>query len=166
MVSFCVLSRRNPAYSPAAPTVNPRVSVICGLFNSLRSLFTTRVVCFQQLADSFCKTPGGGGTPAKRLFRISDFQPLFSCLCVGSAFSASQRYHLPSISRPFVFTKIRIPWRATPFFSHPCKSLGGVGVPNLAGCGRTLTRLSQSPSKNAPFNNGRCIDRMAVRSAA
>ncbi len=58
-----MLSRTNLAYSPLTPALSPRVSEICGLFNSLCALFSPPVVCFQQLADSFCKTPGVGGTP-------------------------------------------------------------------------------------------------------
>ena len=59
-VPFRVLSRTNLAYSPVTPALSPYVSEICGLFNSLCALFSTPVVCFQQLADSFCKTPGVG----------------------------------------------------------------------------------------------------------
>src|SRR5713226_6788648 len=60
MVPFCVLSRINLAYSPDTPALSLRVSEICGLFNSLCALFTTPILYFQQLADSFCKTPGVG----------------------------------------------------------------------------------------------------------
>src|SRR5260370_12252606 len=78
MVPSRVLSRTNLAYSPLTPALSPRVSEICGLFNSLCALFSPPVVCFQQLADSFCKTPRGGGYAQKLAFRISDFQTL-SC---------------------------------------------------------------------------------------
>src|SRR5713226_4459629 len=60
MVPFCVLSRINLAYSPDTPALSLRVSEICGLFNSLCALFTTPILYFQQLADSFRKTPGVG----------------------------------------------------------------------------------------------------------
>src|SRR5713226_6857267 len=60
MVPFCVLSRINLAYSPDTPALSLRVSEICGLFNSLCALFSAPILCFQQLADSFCKTPGVG----------------------------------------------------------------------------------------------------------
>ena len=39
---------------------NPLFSRVCRLLDSLASLFRAPVLCFQQLADSFCKTPGGG----------------------------------------------------------------------------------------------------------
>src|SRR6266849_5087110 len=61
VVPFRVLSRTNLAYTPDTPALSPFVSEICGLFNSLGALFATPVVCFLQLADSFCKTPGVGG---------------------------------------------------------------------------------------------------------
>src|SRR6266849_2334459 len=60
MVPFRVLSRTNLSYSPDTPALNPCVSEICGLFNSLCALFATPVVCFQQLAASFCRTRGVG----------------------------------------------------------------------------------------------------------
>src|SRR5882762_9672018 len=43
-----------------ASPANPVFSDSCGLFFSLGALFDVRLVCFQYLADSFCKTPGGG----------------------------------------------------------------------------------------------------------
>jgi len=39
----------------------------CSLLNSLGSLFKASVVCFQQLAASFCKMPGVGGIPIRSL---------------------------------------------------------------------------------------------------
>src|SRR5882724_2169764 len=48
---------------PASPA-SPVFSNSCGLFFSLCTLFDARLICFQQLADSFCKTPGVGGTSA------------------------------------------------------------------------------------------------------
>jgi hypothetical protein len=76
VVPLRVLSRTNLADSPTAPAVSPYVSDICGLFNSLCALFTTPVVCFQQLADSFCKTPGVAYTPRDASFRTIHFQTL------------------------------------------------------------------------------------------
>src|SRR6266851_6709570 len=67
VVPFRVLSRTNLAYTPDTPALSPFVSEICGLFNSLCALFATPVVCFLQLGDSFCKTPGVGGYPALML---------------------------------------------------------------------------------------------------
>jgi len=97
VVPFPVLSRRSLAYSPAAPTVSPHVSVICGLFNSLCALFTTRAVYFQQLADSFCKTPGVGVPMRNPALESASSRSLFSSLRVGSAPSVSWHYHLLSI---------------------------------------------------------------------
>src|SRR5260370_930124 len=37
------------------------VSIACSLLNSLASLFATPSLYFQSFADSFVKTPGGGG---------------------------------------------------------------------------------------------------------
>src|SRR6266404_8651662 len=43
------------------PTLS--ASIACRLLKSLASLFAPRILCFQRLAASFRKTPGGGGTP-------------------------------------------------------------------------------------------------------
>jgi hypothetical protein len=80
-----VLSRTNLACSPNTPALSPCVSEICGLFDSLCALFSSPVVCFQQLAASFCKTPGvgvpicyaGGCTGAQKYLFVS---PLFATL--------------------------------------------------------------------------------------
>jgi hypothetical protein len=40
--------------------VSHAISFSCRLFNSLCALFRARFLCFQQLADSFCKIPGAG----------------------------------------------------------------------------------------------------------
>ncbi len=79
MVPFRVLSRTNLAYSPVTPALSLRVSEICGLFNSLCALFATPVFCFQQLADSFCKTPGVA-VPLRELVRCTEAQ---KCLFVS-----------------------------------------------------------------------------------
>src|SRR5882762_7832890 len=44
------------------PTLS--VSMGCRLLNSLASLFAPRILCFQRLAASFAKIPGGGVPPA------------------------------------------------------------------------------------------------------
>ena len=76
----------------------------------LGALFASLFLCFQQLAASFCKTPGWGVLPR--------------CLGVDSAPSASRRYHLPSLlsalcfhtltkpffRKPFIFTSMQNPW--------------------------------------------------------
>ena len=44
--------------SRTAQALSDRVSMACALLNSLVALFLTPVVCFQELARSFAKTPG------------------------------------------------------------------------------------------------------------
>src|SRR5882762_5999382 len=44
------------------PTLS--ASIACRLLKSLASLFALRILCFQRLAASFAKIPGGWGTPA------------------------------------------------------------------------------------------------------
>jgi len=46
--------------SRIAQAVSARVSMSCALLNSLVALFSTAVVCFQEFARSFAKTPGVG----------------------------------------------------------------------------------------------------------
>jgi hypothetical protein len=72
------------------------------LFNSLAALFATPILCFQQLARSFAKMPGGGGTPAT------------------SVLTGHQSRFLPAL----VFMGLQIPFPATLLFSYPYKSLG------------------------------------------
>src|SRR5882724_304405 len=43
------------------PTLS--ASIACRLLKSLASLFAPRILCFQRLAASFVRIPGGGGTP-------------------------------------------------------------------------------------------------------
>src|SRR5260370_23055379 len=64
-------------------------SSACALLNSLVALFSTPILCFQRLAHSFAKTPGGWGIP--------DGSAGYSgwvSLCDTSAFSAPLPYHL------------------------------------------------------------------------
>ena len=75
--------------------------VSCRLLNSLASLFGTRVLCFQYLADSLCKTPGVGVPPW--LFLVTRHSPL---------------------SNAFVFSSLQIPFPATLLFAHPYKTPG------------------------------------------
>ncbi len=57
MVWLRVLSRRNLSYPSRHSSFNPRP---VNLLQPLCSLFTAPVLCFQQLAASFPKTPGVG----------------------------------------------------------------------------------------------------------
>ena len=53
-------SRHHSLVSRTSQTLNVCASTACALLNSLVALFSTAVVCFQELADSFAKTPGVG----------------------------------------------------------------------------------------------------------
>ncbi len=57
MLSFRVLSQRNLSYRSRRSSLNPRP---VNLLQPLDSLFLTPILCFQQLAASFHKTPGVG----------------------------------------------------------------------------------------------------------
>jgi len=67
VVSLCVLSRRNLSYPSRRSTPN---SSLINRLEPLCFLFPTPVLCFQQLATSFPKTPGVG-VPVEK-FRVSD----------------------------------------------------------------------------------------------
>jgi hypothetical protein len=69
VVSLCVLSRRNLSCPSRHSTPN---SSLINRLEPLCFLFPTPVLCFQQLAASFPKTPGVGVLDEK--FRVSDSQ--------------------------------------------------------------------------------------------
>ena len=77
------------------------------LLQPLGSPFAISVVCFQQLAASFDKTPGWGGTYAT---------------CPQGFDAAAYRF-----SSTFVFTNLQTPFSATPLLAHLYKTPGGVG---------------------------------------
>src|SRR5258708_611682 len=52
---------RVPACPDQVGVANLMFSAVCRLLKSLCSLFRPPFLCFQQLATSFTKTPGGGG---------------------------------------------------------------------------------------------------------
>src|SRR5207302_1535214 len=79
---------------------SPVFSDSCGLFFSLCTLFDARLVCFQYLADSFCKTPGGR-------VPLRHFPPSVPARSSGGPL----RYHLPFFFRPFIFIHLPIPSR-------------------------------------------------------
>src|SRR5712692_541656 len=91
--------------------------IACALLNSLASLFPLALVCFQSFADSFCKTPGGGGTP--RLSRLPRSSRGHLPLVYPELLS--ERGHSP-LPCSFLFIQLQIPVRANPFFSHPYKT--------------------------------------------
>jgi hypothetical protein len=68
MITYGMLPRQIPLLD----TPNRSNSFIPTLLQPLCSLFATSVVCFQQLAASFCKTPGWGVSAKKS--RHSHFQ--------------------------------------------------------------------------------------------
>ena len=54
----CLLAHSRVSRTPQA--LSDCASMPCALLNSLVALFSTAVVCFQELARSFAKTPGVG----------------------------------------------------------------------------------------------------------
>ena len=54
------------AFPGQTRNVSHALSYSCRLFFSLGPVFRARFVCFQQLADSFCKMPGVGRSLASR----------------------------------------------------------------------------------------------------
>src|SRR5260370_19217665 len=80
--------------------LSAHTSIACALLNSLASLFPLALVCFQSFADSFGKTPGGGGT---------SFTPIFEGpLATRLPRALSERGHSP-LSWPFLFLQLQIP---------------------------------------------------------
>jgi len=98
-LAFAPFSQFFLAALDASPA-NPVFSHSCGLFFSLGALFDAPLVCFQQLADSFCKIPGVGVA----LQHLSALCAYPFCSCV-SALS------LPFFCRPFIFIRLQIPSR-------------------------------------------------------
>jgi len=98
-LAFAPFSQFFLAAFDASPA-NPLFSHSCGLFFSLGALFDAPLVCFQQLADSFCKIPGVGVA----LQHLSALCACPFCSCV-SALS------LPFFCRPFIFIRLQIPSR-------------------------------------------------------
>jgi|ERR1700687_5057469 len=56
-------SRSHSLISRTAQALSVCTTIACSLLKSLGSLFASPVLCFQWLAASFHKTPGGGGYP-------------------------------------------------------------------------------------------------------
>src|SRR5258705_2296740 len=98
-LAFAPFSQFFLAALDASPA-NPVFSHSCGLFFSLGALFDVPLVCFQQLADSFCTIPGVGVA----LQHLSALCACPFCSCV-SALS------LPFFCRPFIFIRSQIPSR-------------------------------------------------------
>src|SRR5713226_2942202 len=73
MLLFPVFSRTNLAYPSRRSSLNPRP---VNLLQPLCSLLLTPILCFQQLAASFSKTPGVGGLSASVHPRTSNLEPL------------------------------------------------------------------------------------------
>ena len=142
MVAFRVLSRTNLAdpYRHSSPNSWP-----FNLLQPLCSLFAAPVLCFQQLAASFPKTPGVGGTPTlpRRASLPPSYAPRGASIPCGltrlrilpvttevypaNTLSLSSVPPWQSIYCPFVFILLQNPFPANPLFSHLCKTPGGVG---------------------------------------
>jgi len=108
------------AYSHFAritPPLTLNVSAICRLFVSLGLLFRTPIVCFQQLAASFPKTPGWGvsprfSPPATRLPRSSrGHSPLATFFSPTPLFpiTSLQPLHFHAIAHSFLQRRQAIP---------------------------------------------------------
>jgi hypothetical protein len=116
-------------FSGPSRNVSPAVSYSCRLFSSLSALFRARFLCFQQLADSFCKMPGVWGTSAipRRALR------LFTLLAPSFEGSLEGRVIIllcfcrPSSPRCFVDLLIPFPlrslWLLSTFRINTCKSV-------------------------------------------
>src|ERR1700732_5116257 len=104
-----VLSRRPPCSHCQFPPYNTEAfnTFPFNLLPPLCPLLATPILCFQSLTASFPKHPGVGYPPAVNFV----FRFLIPC--------------------PFVFTTFRVPFPATPLYSHPYKNPGGVGVAAL-----------------------------------
>ena len=107
-LAFAPFSQFFLAALDASPA-NPVFSHSCGLFFSLGALFDVPLVCFQQLADSFCKIPGVGVA----LQHLSALCACPFCSCV-SALS------LPFFCRPFIFIHLQIPSRRASIYNILC----------------------------------------------
>jgi|ERR1700719_2665740 len=117
-------------------------AIACSLLNSLACLFATPLLCFQSLAASFAKIGGMGVLCAFLAARL-----LPSALREGQLHFCSHLFSrtyksLPAPCPPtplFIFSHLRIPWRASPFFSHryklpgchPLKAFSVLSVPSV-----------------------------------
>ena len=92
--------------SRAAQTLSARASMPCALLKSLVALFSTAVVCFQELAGSFAKTPGVGVARQQLrhscdgsqpwLTELHNFGAPINTFRINTCISvASKRLHLP-----------------------------------------------------------------------
>ena len=138
-------SRCHSLLSIPPPVLSTCKSIACALLNSLASLFATPFLCFQSFADSFAKTGGWGCPapfPATRLPRaLSTRRNSISGRLCFQELTQTPPAAL-SIGMPRIFKHLQIPFRATPFFSHPykmpgCGILGRIcGMPGVASSGR------------------------------
>src|SRR5882762_3110154 len=105
-----------------ASPANPVFSDSCGLFFSLGALFDVRLVCFQYLADSLCKTPGGGvplrhlralrACPLFRRASALSFAVILSPLCFHGLTNCFSR-------KPFILITICVAPRGVPPLHAP-----------------------------------------------
>ena len=129
------------------------------LLRSLCALFSTRLVCFQQLARSFARTPGWGVHPGVPWL---NFRTRFLCLCGHPDFVPPFAFiHLqippahPSICNSHYFKHLQVPFAATPSSSHLYKTPGGSGRASLPN--RYLSPLWQIHRARFPFPRAHVI---------
>ena len=116
--------RRNSPTARTAQALSDRASMACALLNSLVALFSFAVVCFQELAHSFAKTPAvRWGVPLRNLrvlcasalpfavvTSVPRFQELTSC-SLHLIDLHPPRFHAFTncfFRKPFLFTSIQI----------------------------------------------------------
>jgi hypothetical protein len=114
-----VLSRRNLSYPSRRSTPNPR-SV--NLLQPLGALFATPVLCFQQLAASFHKIPGGGyPDPVFGLSAgVDEDSRCRRCNCGSPGVGYPERIHGTHRSEQ---RRCTIAVLASPFRMNTCKSV-------------------------------------------
>ena len=120
---FVPFPRRSTCFRVSPQSCRSRVT---GLLDPVG--FTNQVTSFQALARSLTLLPLFLKLVSfifNSLQALLQKHPGWGYRC--SALSASLRYYLFVVFAAFVFIAFQIPFSASSFFSHPCKSLGGVG---------------------------------------
>src|SRR6267143_708814 len=120
---------------PGKPAPNVSTCVHCAPVNSARTL-TNSFASYHILVSPAVSYNYALFCPPARRY-LSSFQWLpHSFYCHGGGYPRPALGACPirsgwlrgnRICPPFVFILLQIPFPATPFFSHPCKSPGGVG---------------------------------------
>jgi hypothetical protein len=127
----------NSIITRVAQTLSARASMPCALLNSLVALLSSAIVCFQELARSFAKIPGGGVARQQLrrscdgsqpwLTELHDFGAPVNTFRINTCISvASKRLHLPLESTLMKKTT------SSPFRINTYEKRGG-GGPQAAG---------------------------------